>query len=191
MKRIALLLVSVLVTLTACSSMDGTGSKGYITGDGQVQQVAYDDREDPIDLTGTSVDGDPLDLADYRGKPVVVVVWGAWCPPCRAEAPDLVEVASELGDRAQFVGISLRTGTAKAQSFEREFDVPYPSFDSQTGRELLAFGGTLGPRTIPATLVLDGEGRIAANIIGSIPSALTLQQVVEDVIDSDAGLVDG
>ena len=78
--------------------------------------------------TGEDLDGEPLDLADYRGKPVVIVVWGAWCAPCRAEAPDVVGAAEELGDDAQFVGhqpARLRA-RADAQAFVRTFDVPYP-----------------------------------------------------------------
>lgn len=169
--------------LAGCSTFEGTGDRGYVTGNGQVTQVAPGDRGEPVDLDGESLQGDDISLEESRGLPVVVNVWGSWCPPCRAEAPDLVEAAAELGDRAAFYGINSRdSATAQGLSFERSYDVTYPSFYSPDGRALLAFSGTLSPRTIPATVVLDGEGRIAASIIGPLPSAGTLVDLVEDVL---------
>ena len=173
--------VPLLLALTACTSLQGTGDKGFVTGDGVVHAVDSADRKDPVEVTGEDLDGKPLDVADYRGKPVVVVVWGSWCGPCRGEAPDVVAAADELGDDAQFVGINLRdTSTAASKAFVRKFDVPYPSLYSPDGKALLRFHGTLGPRTIPAFVVLDDDGRIAASIIGPLPSKQTLVDLVED-----------
>jgi thiol-disulfide isomerase/thioredoxin len=180
-------LLAGLLLLAGCSGLDGTGGKGYVTGDGQVVQRAADDREAPVALSGEDLDGDPLDVADFRGKPVVVVVWGAWCGPCRAEAPEVVAAAEELGDRAQFVGINLRdSSVANAQSFVRTFDVPYPSLSSPDGKAMLAFTGFLTPNSIPSFAVLDAEGRVAAVIPGELPSKLTLIELVEDVAEETA-----
>ena len=143
-----------------------------------------DAREDAISLDGEDLDGDPLAVRDFRGKPVVLVVWGSWCAPCRDEAPDVVGAAEELGDDVQFVGINIRdASTAQAQAFTRKFDVDFPSFYSPSGEALLAFPGVLGLRTIPAFAVLDAEGRVAASIIGKLPSRQTLVDVTKDVVD--------
>ena len=184
-RLLAVLVVPVLaglLALTGCSSLQGTGDKGYVTGDGSVRLVDAADRDQPVQLSGKDLDGKPLDLADLRGKPTVVVVWGAWCADCRAEAPDLVAAAKQLGDRASFVGIDVRDGSPEqAKSFVRHFGVPYRSLYSPDGQALLQFQGTLSPRTIPSTVVLDGDGRIAASIIGQVPSTTTLVDVVKDV----------
>ena len=141
-------------------------------------------REDAISLDGEDLDGDPLAVQDFRGKPVVLVVWGSWCAPCRDEAPEVVAAAKELGDDVQFVGINIRdASTAQAQAFTRKFDVDFPSFYSPSGEALLAFPGVLGLRTIPAFAVLDSEGRVAASIIGKLPSRQTLVDVTKDVVD--------
>ena len=143
-----------------------------------------DAREDAISLDGEDLDGDPLAVQDFRGKPVVLVVWGSWCAPCRDEAPDVVGAANELGDDVQFVGINIRdASTAQAQAFTRKFDVDFPSFYSPSGEALLAFPGVLGLRTIPAFAVLDADGRVAASIIGKLPSRQTLVDVTKDVVD--------
>ena len=186
-----------LLLLTGCSSLQGTGDKGFYTGDGGVNVVKAVDRGDPVELTGTDLDGNPIDLADYRGKPVVITVWGSWCGPCRAEAPDVVATANELGDRAQFVGINLRDpSTTSSKAFVRNFDVPYPSVFSPDGKAMLQFQGTLGPNSIPSFVVLDAEGRVAASILGTLPSQQTLVDLVSDVAaestdGATGGSVDG
>jgi thiol-disulfide isomerase/thioredoxin len=170
--------------LTGCSSLDGTGDKGFVSGDGRVQVIDAAERDGAVALTGEDLDGEPLDLADLRGKPAVVLVWGSWCAPCRAEAPELVAADRELRGEAEFVGINVRdASTAQAKGFVRTFGVDYPSFYSPDGKALLSFSGTLSPNSIPATVVLDAEGRVAASILGSIPSTRTLVDVVHDVAD--------
>lgn len=153
-----------------------------------MRQLDPPDRGEPVSLTGEGLDGRELSLADFRGTPVVAVVWGSWCAPCRSEAPDLVAAAEELGDRAQFVGINIRDGSqAQAESFVRRFELPYPSYYSPDGEALLAFSGTLTPNAIPSTVVLDREGRVAASIIGELPSTMTLVEIVEEVATEGTG----
>jgi thiol-disulfide isomerase/thioredoxin len=171
------------VLLVGCSSLQGTGDKGYVSGAGEVVQVDQGQRDAPVTLTGRDLEGDRLSTAEFRGKPVVAVVWGSWCAPCRAEAPDVVAAAREVGNRAQFVGINIRDASPdQARSFVRNFDVPYPSYFSPDGEAMLAFSGTLTPNSIPSFVVLDAEGRVAASIIGELPSRTTLVEVVEDVV---------
>ncbi len=173
--------------LVGCDdTVDGTGDKGYISGNGQITVIDAADRGGPIDASGTTLEGEALALSDLRGRVVVVNVWGSWCPPCRAETPDLVGAAAETSDVADYVGVNTREPEATAESFVRTFGVTFPSFYDPDGRILLAFSGTLSPRTIPATVVLDTEGRVAASIIGPLPSQLTLTDLVSDVAAEDA-----
>jgi thiol-disulfide isomerase/thioredoxin len=181
-RRVILPLLACLVLLAGCSSLSGTGDKGFVTGDGRPAEIAVEDRGDPIELTGEGLDGEALDLADFRGKVTVVNVWGSWCGPCRAEMPDLVEAAKATEEIARFVGINVRDpAPANASSFMRSFGGTWPSFYSEAGRELLAFRKAVPPNAIPSTLVLDAEGRVARAVIGPVPTALTLVGLIEDV----------
>ena len=89
--------LACLLVLVGCSSLSGTGDKGYISGEGVPVEVAAADRGDPVELTGADLDGTDVDLADLRGKPVVVNIWWSECPPCRVEQPDLNEAADRAG----------------------------------------------------------------------------------------------
>ena len=78
--------------------------------------------------------------------------------------------ASELGDDVQFVGINIRdASTAQAQAFERNFDVDYPSFYDATARRCSPSPAARAAAD-PGDAVLDAEGRVAASIIGELPS---------------------
>ncbi|MDX6357536.1 MAG: hypothetical protein QOH37_590 [Nocardioidaceae bacterium] len=183
MTRVGLLVAAagLLLAATGCTSLQGTGDKGFVTGGGAVKQIAPADRGEPVTLEGSDLDGKPLSLATSRSKPTVVNVWGSWCTSCRAEAPFLVAAQKQLGDTARFVGIDVRDpGTSQAKAYEAHFGTTWPSYYSPSGKALLAFRGVLTPNTIPATLVLDARGRVAASVIGEVPSALTLVQLVQD-----------
>jgi thiol-disulfide isomerase/thioredoxin len=153
-----------------------------VSGDGSIHEVSVTDRGQPIELTGKDLDGKPLALASFRGKPTVVNVWGSWCTSCRHEAPFLVAAHQQLGDAAHFVGIDVRDpGTAQAKAYEAHFGNTWPSYYSDGGEALLSFPGVLTPNTVPATVVLDAQGRVAATVIGEVPSALTLVLLVKHV----------
>jgi thiol-disulfide isomerase/thioredoxin len=177
---------AVLLSATACNGfggLEGTGDKGYITKDGVVATVAVDQRGDEISYQGEDLAGDALAIEDFRGTPVVVAVWGSWCSPCRKEAPWVAGAAEELGDSVQFVGIDLRdASTAQGLAFERSFGFEFPSLYEPDGQAMLAFPGVLGVRSIPSFVVLDTEGRVAASIIGQLPSQQTLVDLAEGVV---------
>jgi thiol-disulfide isomerase/thioredoxin len=180
--------------LVGCSSGVGAsgGDTGYISGKGVVTTVDVADRKTPGDLSGETLDGTQVSLADLSGKTVVVNVWGSWCPPCRAEADDLVTASKRLADSGVvFLGIDSRDPSrAAAKAFVRRFDVPYPSLYDPSGRALLAFRGTLTPNAIPSTVVIDDSGRIAARVLGPV-STSTLVGLVEDVQAHSAGSAAG
>jgi thiol-disulfide isomerase/thioredoxin len=185
MKRLASLVVAVGIMLaaTGCNSLQGTGDKGYVTGDGAIRTFPVSDRGEPITLSGKDLDGKPITLESMRGKPTVVTVWGSWCASCRKDSPYLVEAEKRFGDKVNFVGIDSRdAGTAQAKAYNQRFGIGWPSFFSPGGEALLAFPGVLTPNSVPATVVLDAQGRAAVDINGGVPSTLTLVQLVQDVV---------
>jgi thiol-disulfide isomerase/thioredoxin len=177
-------IAGVILAATAVAGCSGGGSTGTSSAeDGGVRTMdPVKQRKEPIDLAGTTLSGARLDLATLRGKPVVLNVWGSWCPPCRKEAPDLQAAATELADKAAFVGIATRDDEANALAYERRFKVTYPSLFDR-GDMLLALRGAVSSQSPPVTLVLDAQGRIAARFVGPV-TRRTLVGMVEDVTKS-------
>ena len=156
--------------------------KGYVSGDGAVEAIPAAERGEPVTMQGELVDGTAWDIAATRGKVLVLNVWGSWCPPCVAEAPDLQTAwEAQQAKRApvQFMGIDTREEAARGAAFIRKAGLTYPSLSDQSGVLLLRLQGKAP--TTPSTLVLDREGRIAARVNGPV-DASTLGGLVDDVV---------
>ena len=172
----------------ASQAMAGDG-KGYVAGDGTVEQLAVADRGAAVSLGGTTVDGKSWSTAaDAPGKVVVVNVWGSWCGPCVDETPHLQQVwqsYSTAGKPVAFVGIDIKESAATAAAFLKANSVTYPSLsDSGSGGQpMLALQGKAA--ATPSTLVLDRQGRIAARVLGAT-TVSTLTGLVDDVLAEQA-----
>ncbi|VTR78163.1 Thiol-disulfide oxidoreductase ResA [Cellulomonas hominis] len=192
----AVALGAVLV-LAGCSGGDGgTGSgsgdgdvadQGYVSGDGSFTQWAADDRQGPVEVAGTDFAGQAVDVADWRGDVVVLNTWYAACPPCRDEAPDLVDIANEYADAGvHLLGINGVDDAGAAESFQRTFDVPYPSIDDRDKQAVAALQGVVPIQATPTTVVLDREGKVAARIVG-LAEGSTLRALVDEVLAEGEG----
>jgi thiol-disulfide isomerase/thioredoxin len=169
--------------VSACGSggtSGGGGDTNFVVGTDGISTAAKGERATAPELSGETIDGKQLDVADYKGKVVVLNVWGSWCNPCRAEAKYFAKVSKAYADKdVQFVGINTRDGsTTSALAFEKDFGIPYPSLYDPTGKLMLRFEkGTLNPQAVPSTLVLDREGKIAARSLTALDEKRLLKML--------------
>jgi len=166
-----------VLALSGCVSGTGTVDTGYVSGDGTVTTWNPDERGEPVEVSGSAYDGSAVNLADFRGQVVIVNTWYAACPPCRAEAPDLVAIGARSD--VQVIGVNGRDDAGTGLAFERTFAVSYPTIDDQDGHAIAALQGLVALNAVPTTLVLDPEGRVAARIIGRADPS-TLAALVAD-----------
>ncbi|MFS4092028.1 TlpA family protein disulfide reductase [Streptomyces sp. AF1A] len=175
------------LTLSACGkggTSGGGGNTNFVTGNNGIDTVPEGKRTAAPDLSGTTIDGKHLNVADYKGQVVVLNVWGSWCSPCREEAQYFAKVSkSYAGKGVQFVGINTRdTSTTPAVAFEKEHGITYPSLYDPTGKLMLRFKkGTLNPQLIPSTLVIDRHGKVAARALEALDDA-TLLKMLKPVV---------
>ena len=128
--------------------------------------IPPDEREDAIVIAGETLNGTPLSTQDLAGDIVVINAWASWCPPCIEELPLLESAAKAFADRGvAFIGVnSLDDPIAAAGLLASSV---YPSIDDRDGRVL----GTIPdvpPRSLPSTVILDRQGRVAVRIIGPV-----------------------
>jgi thiol-disulfide isomerase/thioredoxin len=187
--------LAAALALTACSgapkgTSGGGGNTNFVTNTGGISTIARGERPATNEISGETLDGARLDVADLKGKVVVLNVWGSWCNPCRAEAPHFTKVANDLKPKGvEFVGINTRDSKKlDAIQFEKDYGVPYPSLRDPYG-EIILNGfpkGVVHPQAIPSTIVMDREGKIAARSLKAL-SEKELRSMIEPVLAEKAG----
>ena len=116
-----------------------------------------------LELAGTDpVTGRHVDLASYRGKPVVLNVWGSWCEGCNAEAADLARFGRSHPE-VQLIGVDTQDSSSGAKSFYRRWGWRHPSIADPRG-ELAA---QLGLQGTPTTFFLNARHQIVTQIVGA------------------------
>jgi thiol-disulfide isomerase/thioredoxin len=155
----ALLALVAVVALAGCSG--GSWEDDCVTKNGVIE-CAVGKRAPAPKVAGELLDGARYDIAQDRGQVVVVNFWGSWCAPCVAEADDLeATYQATKSQGVRFLGVNINDGRDKAKAFEQG-RVGYPSLFDPGSRVALDF--QVPPNSVPATIVLDRDGRIAVVI---------------------------
>jgi len=116
------------------------------------------DQSKPLDLKYTAVDGTKVDLANLRGKVVLVDFWATWCPPCRGEVPNVVAAYQKYhGQGFEVVGVSLDQNKDALLAFTKEHGMVWPQyFDGKGWKNEISSG--FGINSIPAMWLVGKDG---------------------------------
>lgn len=123
------------------------------------------------DFTLPTSYGEPLSLSDLRGQPVVLNFWATWCPPCRAEMPDLQAASRQFNGRVAFLGIDQGESAAEVARFRDEYGITYPLLvdaDSRVNDEY-------GIRALPTTIFVNADG-----VVSEVYSGILNQAILEN-----------
>lgn len=120
------------------------------------------------ELGVVSLDGEPLRLADFRGRVVILNFWASWCPPCKEEAAALEAAWRAESERGvTFIGINIWDAEADARGFLRQYGVTYPNAIEGGGRLAIEYGVT----GIPETFGINAEGVVVKRWVGPLKTA--------------------
>jgi len=181
--------VAVLLLLSAAACTSGNdaavygGSFTFVSPGGKFE-FAYPpaERGTVNDLSGENLTADgSLALSDYAGEVVVLNFWGSWCGPCRAEVDELETAATALAaDGVQFLGINVKDTKGAGADFMASKEVSYPSIYDPAMRTLLSIRG-LPTGSIPVTIVIDRQGRVAHIWLQPITDAAAVIETVSAI----------
>ena len=116
------------------------------------------------------LDGREVSSASLRGKVVIVNFWATWCPPCRAEIPDLIALQTKYGDRLQIIGISQDEAPPEVvKRFVADHKINYPVVMSTPELEK-TFPGV---SALPTSFILDRESRVVQKHVGMLTARTT------------------
>jgi thiol-disulfide isomerase/thioredoxin len=129
--------------------------------------------KDPVAVTtftARTIDGRTLSSGDWRGTITLVNFWATWCPPCKAEIPDLIALQEKYRDHLQIIGVSEDEGSPEVvAAFAAEHKINYPVVMS-TPELREAFPGVSG---LPTSFVIDRQGRIVQRHVGILDATTT------------------
>ncbi len=118
------------------------------------------------DFTTKDMNGNPLSVGRLKGKVVLVDFWATWCPPCRAELPNVIATYKKYhGDGFEIVGVSLDSKRGDLEAFLKEHaDMTWPQYFDGDGSDQPNWKNRLvvkyGVESIPFTVLLDRDGKI-------------------------------
>jgi cytochrome c biogenesis protein CcmG, thiol:disulfide interchange protein DsbE len=163
--KTAVVLIAVLAALGLLAY--GLLSKGGAT-------VAVGDPAPDKELTRLD-GGGTGDIADYRGRWVLVNFWASWCAPCRSEAPALESFQNEHAQQGFTVlGINLDDNTGDAIEFVRRYGLTYPQLRDGDGADRRDAYGMTG---FPESFLVDPDGKLALIRRGAVDESYLRDQV--------------
>ena len=149
-----------LLLIQAC-----TPSSQAMQGGQQEAAVGINVGELAPDFTLTDLEGNSVTLSEYRGKVVFINFWATWCPPCRAEMPDIESLYQEYKDKGLVViGIDIGEPEATVRQFVQRGGYSWTFVLDNTG----GVAANYNIRAIPTSFFIDREGVIQAVNIGAM-----------------------
>src|SRR5256886_4649593 len=129
------------------------------------------------------LDGDALNLVDYKGKVVLLDFWATWCGPCRSEIPGFVDLQNRYRDKGfQVIGVSMDESVKPVRKFRERYGMNYPvAMCDRKVRQL--YGGLKG---IPTTLLIGRDGRVYAKVVGAAADLGEFDQRIQALLDLPA-----
>jgi thiol-disulfide isomerase/thioredoxin len=163
---LTLALLFGLMNIVACSK--GTtppeGTPVDAPGDAAVVQLLKDPA--PVgDFAVKDLEGKTISSADLRGKVVLVNFWATWCPPCRAEIPDLIRLQEKYRGKLVVVGISedeIPPDEVKAFVAEQKMNYPVAMTTPALAKVFR------GVSALPTTFVIDRDGKVVQRHVGML-----------------------
>ncbi len=132
------------------------------------------DRGHPApDFTLSALDGEPVSLSQFRGRPVILNFWATWCGPCRAEIPALEAAWRGAAGEAVVVGVNVQEDEITVGRFARELGMTYPVVLDTAGEIARIYR----VQAFPTTYFIDARGVIAENYIGPMNAPLLLSRM--------------
>jgi len=132
------------------------------------------------DFTLPELEGNSLTLSDFKGKVIILNFWATWCPPCRREIPDFVELYENYKDKGLLIiGVNLDGGDrSSVKQFSEKYKINY-SVVLGNVNVTEDYGGI---RAIPTTFIIDREGNIREKYIGYQPGT-TFENAVKRLLE--------
>ncbi len=189
----ALVLVLIAVIIAEpWNDSDATSSDGL----GMIAQVSPDLPSVQNLETGTlpgelapnfrleALNGEPIELASLRGRPIMLNFWATWCFACVSEMPAMQRVADDLGDHVVILGVNTGESTNDADTFAENNAIVYPLLVDPDQHVTRGYD----VRAMPTSLFIDSDGVVRSVRFGAI-SETEMVELLTPLINSSSAFV--
>lgn len=120
----------------------------------------------------TGLDGQPVAMQTFRGRPLIVNFWARWCAPCREEIPELIRLRDARGaDGIEVIGVALESQVEGVREFATANDMRYPVvLAAKQGIPLMKALGN-APGGVPYTVYIGRDGKAVGSKLGIVRRA--------------------
>lgn len=126
------------------------------------------------DFTTQDLVGNPASLSQFRGEPVWLMFWGSWCPPCRAEFPDIQRAYEQLApEGVHLLGVSIREEPLAAAAYAAQNDATFLVLSDPDETDT---GGAYPLFNVPTHIFIDADGVIRSIILSDMDEETALRE---------------
>ncbi|GAA0601446.1 redoxin domain-containing protein [Virgibacillus siamensis] len=158
------------------SETDTTSSRESAEGAEETGVVGLDVGDIAPDFQLKTLKGKKVKLSDYRGSPVMLNFWASWCPPCRAEMPDMEKLHQNKDVTILAVNLTKsESGRGDVKDFVHKYNVTFPILMD----EQVEVAAMYQIRPIPTTFMIDSEGIIRFRAFGAMNYEFMVQELMK------------
>ncbi|GLB60794.1 peroxiredoxin family protein [Cytobacillus sp. NCCP-133] len=151
-----------------------------------VQAEKKEPQSEPVNQTGLGIglkapdfelknlEGETVKLSDYKGKKIMLNFWATWCPPCKAEMPDIQKFYTEKGNKIVILAVNIDP-QYDVEGFAKEMRVNFPILLDEDEKAVKAYQIL----TIPTTFFIDEQGIIRNKYLSAMSIDMMRQYIDE------------
>ena len=172
--------VAALIALLVWAVVQSGGNPGGIGINDEFGEVAISTGPAPP-LSLPLVDGGTINLAELKGRVVMVDFWSSWCPPCIEEAPVLAAIYPQYADKGvEFLGVAIWDDEGEVNRYIQRFGVTYPNGIDARGKVAINYG----VRGIPEKYFIDPNGQLVRKFVGPV-TADKLRAILDELLGGE------
>jgi peroxiredoxin len=186
--HVSLLLIAVLFITSACNSDSPKKSNKPTPTVRRLDPMSaplypFPEGSEAPNFKTKLIDGQEVQLSDYKGQVVLINIWATWCAPCREETPELVDLYEEYKDDGFVVlGVSMdKQGLSVVKPFMEKYEVTYPMIIDD-GTVTKKYDPSMG---IPTTYIINKEGHMVYYAVGAV-SKRELEPRIKHLVTADS-----
>ncbi|MEY2634238.1 MAG: hypothetical protein RIS75_178 [Actinomycetota bacterium] len=175
--------------LAACGNTGGLQSGdqiGYVSADGSAVLRDPAERGAVVTLSAKQLSSNAMwNLEDHRGEVVLLNAWGPWCAPCRKELPELQKLQDSFkSDGLLIIGLATRTNETAVNAFTSKFGITIQQLEDFDSSALAAID-SIPSATVPGTIFIDRQGRVAGWALGAADPSL-IKTLTQSLLEETA-----